>query len=151
MCMECQNCTNWWRLWWSYHFQFRRHGHRIHITMLGRWSRNLRRKRFFRPIFGKILWQRNEFLNKIDTVLSELPVYNASKWPKGGTEASALNFFFGMKLKNKIENVIYFKWQSTWTTMCPLRYYSQKIQIFRIIDTSENCRIWTPFHFFFRL
>ena len=31
-----------------------------------------------------------------------------------------------MKLKNKIENVFNIKGQSTWTTVCPLRYYSQK-------------------------
>ena len=35
-----------------------------------------------------------------------------------------------MKLQNKKENVFHIKFQSTWITVCPLRYCSQKNKIF---------------------
>ena len=58
-------------------------------------------------------------------------------------------FFLGMKLKNKIENVFHFKWQSTWTTWCPLRYYSQKNPIFLFHRWPRKLQNLDPISFFF--
>ena len=61
------------------------------------------------------------------------------------------NFFWEMKLKNKIENVFHIKGQSTWTTVCPLRYYLQKKANFLYYRYPRKLQNLDPISIFFYL